>query len=45
MFKDGNLYMGARPYTLYTVAPGKTEYTMPEETTSVFTEMEMLLGV
>lgn len=34
--RDGNLYMGARPYVLYTIAPGKTEYTMPEETTSVY---------
>lgn len=34
--EGGSIYVGARPYTLYTVAPGLTEYTMPEETTSVY---------
>ena len=34
--KDGNLYVGARPYTLYTIAPGALEYIMPEETTNVY---------
>lgn len=31
----GNVYMGARAYTLYIIAPGLTEYTMPDETTAV----------
>jgi hypothetical protein len=31
----GNVYMGARAYTLYIIAPGITEYIMPNETTSV----------
>lgn len=33
---EGSLYMGAKPYTLYMVAPGLTEYVMPENTTSVY---------
>ena len=31
----GNVYMGARAYTLYIVAPGLTEYIMPEETIAI----------
>jgi hypothetical protein len=34
--RDGSLYIGSKPYTLYIVAPGLTEYVMPEETTSVY---------
>ena len=33
---EGSLYMGAKPYTLYMVAPGLTEYVMPEDTTAVY---------
>ena len=33
---NGCIYVGARPYVLYTVAPGLTEYVMPEETISVY---------
>ena len=33
---DGCVYIGAKPYMLYIVAPGLTEYIMPEETTSVY---------
>ena len=33
---NGCIYVGARPYVLYTVAPGLTEYIMPEETISVY---------
>ena len=33
---DGNLYMGANPEILYMIAPGLTEYIMPEITTSVY---------
>lgn len=33
---DGNLYLGIQPKILYMIAPGITEYVMPEETTSVY---------
>jgi hypothetical protein len=36
--QGGSLYIGAKPYTLYTVAPGLTEYVMPEETIRVYGE-------
>ena len=33
---NGSLYIGAKPYTLYMIAPGLTSYTMPEDTLSVY---------
>lgn len=33
---EGCVYIGAKPYTLYTVAPGLTEYVMPEETIAIY---------
>lgn len=34
--RGGNIYLGIRPETLYILAPGITEYVMPEETIAVF---------
>ena len=42
---NGSLYIGARPYTLYVVAPGLTEYVMPEETTAVYGEGDIAWSV
>jgi hypothetical protein len=36
--RGGNIYLGIRPETLYILAPKITEYTMPEETTSVYAD-------
>ena len=36
--RDGSVYVGARPYILYMIAPGLTEYVMPEETIAVYGE-------
>jgi hypothetical protein len=33
---NGSMYIGARPYTLYMIAPGLKEYVMPEDTVSVY---------
>ena len=33
---NGSVYIGARPYTLYMVAPGLTEYVMPEQTKNIY---------
>ena len=34
--RGGNIYLGIRPETLYILAPGITEYEMPEMTLSVY---------
>ena len=42
---DGCVYIGAKPYMLYIVAPGLTEYIMPEETTSVYGDGDIAWSV